>query len=65
MAGSAVRVMGQKGLEVASLLPRLIRVRIGGTRLDWEDGAEAADFKAHLFDRLSALGIPAGSRVRV
>lgn len=42
MAGSAVRVMGQKGLEVASLLPRPIRSRIGGRRLDWEDGAEAA-----------------------
>lgn len=30
-----------------------------------KDEAEAADFKAHLFERLSALGVPDGSRVRV
>lgn len=30
-----------------------------------KDEAEAADFKAHLFEKLCALGIPDGSRVRV
>ena len=55
-AGSTVRYwLGKSG--GAPKVPRPAHAK--------KDGAEAADSKAHLFDRLSALGIPAGSRVRV
>jgi hypothetical protein len=41
----------------AHKVPRPVHVK--------KDAAAAADFEAHLFDKLSALGVPPGSRVRV